>query len=69
MADQMTMSPLAVGSGAPFDPTMSSLAGQVAGETEELRKKRLAAMQASKGLPTDGMSSLAVGYGAALSTS
>ena len=42
------------------------MADQVAGETEEQRKKRLAAMQASQQTPV-GMSSLAGGYGDALS--
>lgn len=44
------------------------MASQVAGETEEQRKKRLANMQAAKQLPV-GMSSLADGYGSAMSTS
>jgi hypothetical protein len=43
-----------------------SLSDQVAGETEEQRKKRLAGMQAARQLPV-GMSSLADGYGSALS--
>lgn len=42
-----------------------SLGDQVAGETEDQRKKRLQAMQASKQLPV-GMSSLAEGYGSAV---
>lgn len=46
----------------------TSMASQVAGETEEQRKKRLANMQAAKQLPV-GMSSLADGYGSAMSTS
>jgi hypothetical protein len=45
-----------------------SIAGQVAGETEDERRKRLAALQASKQLPA-GMSSLAAGYGSALTMS
>jgi hypothetical protein len=45
-----------------------SMADQVAGETEEERRKRLQAMQASKQLPV-GMSSLADGYGSAMSLS
>jgi hypothetical protein len=45
-----------------------SLSDQVGGETEEQRKKRLQALQASKQLPA-GMSSLADGYGSAISTS
>ncbi len=47
---------------------MGSPADQVAGETEEQRKKRLKAMQDAKQLPV-GMSSLADGYGSALSMS
>lgn len=43
-----------------------SVAGQVAGETEEQRRKRLLAMQQNKQLPA-GMSSLADGYGSAMS--
>lgn len=43
-----------------------SLGDQVANETEEQRKKRLAAIQASRQLPV-GMSSLSDGYGSALS--
>lgn len=42
-----------------------SLADQVAGETQEQRRKRLQALQASKQLPTG--SSLLSGYGDALS--
>jgi hypothetical protein len=42
-----------------------SIAGQVAGETEEERRKRLQNMQNAKQLPA-GMSSLAAGYGSAL---
>jgi hypothetical protein len=43
---------------------MSNPADQVANETEEQRKKRLAALQAaSRALP--GVSSLGLGYGAA----
>jgi hypothetical protein len=45
-----------------------SIGGQVAGETEEERRKRLAALQASKQQP-QGMSSLAAGYGSALTMS
>lgn len=45
-----------------------SLSDQVAGETEEQRKKRLLAMQNAKQLPV-GMSSLADGYGSAVGTS
>jgi hypothetical protein len=45
-----------------------SLADQVAGETADQRRKRLQALTASKQLPV-GMSSLADGYGSALSTS
>lgn len=41
-----------------------SLSEQVAGETEEQRRKRLMALQAAKQLPV-GASSLAGGYGAA----
>lgn len=52
-------SPLANGAG---------LADQVAGESEEQRKKRLAALRASQQMPT-GMSSLADGYGDAISMS
>jgi hypothetical protein len=43
-----------------------SLSDQVAGETEEQRRKRLAAMAASRQMPV-GMSSLAGGYGDSLS--
>lgn len=43
-----------------------SLANQVAGETEEQRKKRLLAQQNGQKLPT-GMNSLAPGYGDLLS--
>jgi hypothetical protein len=46
----------------------ASMADQVGAETDEQRRKRLQALQASKQLPV-GMSSLAAGYGAALSTS
>lgn len=42
-----------------------SLSDQVAGETEEQRKKRLMAMQNNRQLP--GASTLAAGYGSALS--
>lgn len=49
-------------SGAP------SLSDQVAGETDDQRRKRLQALQASKQLPV-GMSSLADGYGSALAAS
>ena len=42
-----------------------SLAGQVAGETADARRKRLQALQASKQLPV-GLSSLAAGYGSSL---
>jgi hypothetical protein len=45
-----------------------SLADQVAGETEEQRRKRLQAMNAAKSLPA-GISSLAPDYGAAMSMS
>ena len=45
-----------------------SLADQVAGETDEQRRKRLQQLAASKQLPV-GMSSLAEGYGSALSAS
>jgi hypothetical protein len=45
-----------------------SPAQQVEGETEEERRKRLQAMQNAKQLPS-GMSSLAAGYGAALTMS
>ena len=44
----------------------ASPAGQVGAETEDERKKRLARLQASKQLPV-GMSSLAGGYGSAMS--
>lgn len=63
MAGQMTMP--VPGASALMAPQQPSLADQVAGETEEQRKKRLAALAASKQLPV-GMSSLADGYGAAL---
>ena len=46
----------------------ASLAGQVKGETDEERRKRLQALAASKQLPV-GMSSLASGYGDAISMS
>ena len=45
-----------------------SIADQVKGETEDERKKRLQAMQNAKGLPA-GFTSLADGYGSALSSS
>jgi hypothetical protein len=45
---------------------MPSPADQVAGETDDERKKRLQQLQASKQLPV-GASSLADGYGSALS--
>jgi hypothetical protein len=45
-----------------------SMADQVAGETAEQRRKRMAGMQAAKQLPV-GMSSLADGYGSAMSVS
>ena len=45
-----------------------SIGDQVAGETEDQRRKRLQALQASKQLPV-GMSSLADGYGSALAAS
>jgi len=64
MAGQMTMP---VPGASALMGTMS-IGDQVSGETEEARKKRLAAMAASKQLPI-GMSSLAPDYGAALSTS
>jgi hypothetical protein len=54
------------GASALMDGAAPSLSDQVAGETEEQRKKRLQAMQASRQLPV-GMSSLADGYGSALS--
>lgn len=41
-----------------------SLADQIASETEEQRKKRLAAMDQQRLLPTVGASSLGLGYGA-----
>lgn len=44
-----------------------SVADQVAGETEEERKKRLQKLQAARQLPV-GSSSLAAGYGAAFGT-
>lgn len=47
------------GMGAP------SIADQVAGETEEQRRKRLQMLQAARQLPV-GQSSLGAGYGAAL---
>lgn len=50
----------------PDDPTLGS---QVAGETEKQRKKRLAALQANKMLPSTGASALGAftaDYGAAL---
>ena len=48
--------------------TAPSAADAVAGETEEQRRKRLQAMQSAKQLPA-GMSSLADGYGSAMSMS
>lgn len=45
---------------------MPSPADQVAGETEDQRKKRLQKLQAAQQLPV-GAASLAAGYGAALS--
>jgi hypothetical protein len=44
-----------------------SIANQVAGETEEQRRKRMQAMQGAKQLPI-GISSLADGYGSAMTT-
>jgi hypothetical protein len=44
----------------------TSIADQVQSETDEERKRRLQAIQNAKGLPGDGTSSLAAGYGAAL---
>jgi hypothetical protein len=44
----------------------ASPADNVAAETDAQRKKRLAALQAARGLPSGSMSSLAQGYGAAL---
>lgn len=64
MAGQMTMP--VPGASALFG--QPSIAQQVAGETEEQRKKRLAGIEAGKQLPV-GMSSLAEGYGAALGMS
>jgi len=46
----------------------SSMADQVADETEEQRRKRMAAMAMSKQLPV-GISSLGEGYGSAMSMS
>jgi hypothetical protein len=45
-----------------------SIASQVAGETEEERKRRIQAMQNARQLP-NGLSSLASGYGSALTMS
>lgn len=45
-----------------------SIGDQVAGETDEQRRKRLQQLAASKQLPV-GMSSLAADYGSAISTS
>jgi len=45
-----------------------SIGQQVAGETDEQRRKRLASLQAAKQLPV-GVSSLAQDYGSALSMS
>lgn len=45
-----------------------SPADQVKGETDEERKKRMAAITGARQLPA-GMTSLADGYGSALSTS
>jgi hypothetical protein len=45
-----------------------SIGSQVAGETEEERRRRLQAMQNAKQLP-GGMSSLAAGYASALTMS
>ncbi len=50
-------------------PDDMSLGGQVAGETEEQRKRRLAALQANKLLPSTGASALSAfsaDYGAAV---
>lgn len=49
----------------PSSAGQSSPADQVAGETEEERKKRLQKLQAARQLPVGG-ASLAQGYGAAL---
>lgn len=46
----------------------ASPADQVAGETEEEKRKRLQRLQASKQLPV-GVSSLAPGYGSAMTMS
>jgi hypothetical protein len=64
MAGQMTMP---VPGSALMGGLSQSIGDQVAGESEEMRRKRLQAIAASKQLPT-GLSSLADGYGAALTT-
>jgi hypothetical protein len=46
----------------------ASPADQVAGETEEERRRRLQKLQAARQLPGAGSSSLAQGYGAAFGT-
>lgn len=48
--------------------SQQSPADQVAGETEEQRKKRLQKLQAARQLPA-GVSSLGQGYGSALGVS
>lgn len=60
--------PLTIGMSVPGASSLTppSIGDQVAGETEDQRKKRLQAMQASKQLPV-GMSSLADNYGSAIS--
>ena len=57
-----------IGMSVPGASALMSPAQQVAGETEEQRRKRLQQMQNAKQLPA-GMSSLADGYGSALGTS
>jgi len=63
----MAAAPMSV-PGASTLMTQPALANQVNTETEEERRKRLAKIQQSRQLPA-GVSSLAPGYGSALSTS
>jgi hypothetical protein len=54
-----------VGMAVPGASNLMAPSDQVANETEEQRKKRLAALQASQRM-TPGLSSLGLGYGSAL---
>lgn len=66
MANTIGMSVPGASSLMPSDP---SLGNQVAGETEEQRKRRLAALQANKMLPSTGVSAFSLNsadYGSAV---